>query len=381
LSGNFVKPGHTVQPDSNNTLNVSRATLGAPSLWSAPSAPVSGELDSAELISKICGRESASRASVSYSAYSPEIDPEMADAALRSAEVRHGKVFSSFQNSLKNDPPFFERLLHRFYTEVLRVRPKTNSNAARQTENLMGDLAPLVPLFDTKSVTNVYVYGDGRVQADDFEKGVYDTGTVLSPAERTRIINSIASVSETPVDRRERPTLESVIPGYNIRTTAIAPPWTEYPEITFHRPAEKVYTLDEYRDRGRPEELYGKIVGHIENRSNIVVSGSTGSGKTTFTNACIEKMREFIPDERFYIIEDTPELQCRSPSKTQLYIRKDQAAAVTRIEGLLRQKIAGQIPDLADTVQLAVHFAFRRGFGPVVGEALTLPEIKEARMK
>jgi hypothetical protein len=41
----------------------------------------------------------------------------MADAALRSAEARHGKVFSSFQNSLKNDPPFFERLLHRFYTE------------------------------------------------------------------------------------------------------------------------------------------------------------------------------------------------------------------------------------------------------------------------
>jgi type IV secretion system protein VirB11 len=302
---------------------------------------------------------------------------------------------------------------------------------ARQTENLMGDLAPLIPFFETKSVTNVYVYGDGRVQVDDFERGVYDTGITLSPAGRTRIINSLASVSETPVDKWERPTLESVIPGYNIRTTAIVPPWTESPEITFRRPAEKVYTLEDYRDQGRVTgELFDKIVSHIENRSNIVISGSTGSGKTTFTNACIEKMREFTPDERFYIIEDTPELQCRSRNKTQLYIRKDQAVAaiqtalrwtpkriifgelrsgdvaaelleawntghpgnittvhadsaastVSRIEGLLRQKIAGKLPDLADTVQLVVHLAFRRGFGPVVGEALTLAEIKEAKM-
>jgi hypothetical protein len=50
-------------------------------------------------------------------AYSAEIDAEFADAALKSATARHEKFFSSFQNSLKNDPPFFERLLHRFFTE------------------------------------------------------------------------------------------------------------------------------------------------------------------------------------------------------------------------------------------------------------------------
>jgi type IV secretion system protein VirB11 len=302
---------------------------------------------------------------------------------------------------------------------------------ARQMENLLDDLAPLLPFFETKSVTNVYVYGDGRTQADDFEKGVYDTGVTLSPAERMRIVNSLASVSETPVDRWERPTLESIIPRYNIRTTAIVPPWTESPEITFRRPAERVFTLEDYREQQRlPGPLYDKIVSHIENRSNIVVSGSTGSGKTTFTNACIEKMRELSPDERFYIIEDTPELQCRSRNKTQLYIRKEQAVAaiqtalrwtpkriifgelrsgdvavelleawntghpgnittvhadsaastVSRIEGLLRQKIAGTLPDLADTVQLVVHLSFRRGFGPAVDAALTLREIREAKM-
>jgi type IV secretion system protein VirB11 len=298
---------------------------------------------------------------------------------------------------------------------------------ARRMENLLGDLAPLIPFFETKTITNVYVYGSGLVQIDDFEKGLSDAGFCLSVPERMRIINSLASVSETPIDKWARPTLESIIPKYNIRTTAIVPPWVETPEITFRRPAEKVYTLEEYVEAGRlSNELYGKIVFHIEKRSNIIISGSTGSGKTTFTNACIEKMRELTPDDRFYIIEDTPELQCGAKNKTQLYIRKEQAvlaiqtalrwtpkriifgelrsadvalelleawntghpgnittihansaaSTIPRVEGLLRQKIQGAVPDLADAIGLIAHLSSKAGFGPFVSEALTIPEIR-----
>ena len=49
-------------------------------------------------------------------AYNPEIDPEMADAAFKSSTTRHAKFFDAFQDSLRNDPPFFERLLHKYYT-------------------------------------------------------------------------------------------------------------------------------------------------------------------------------------------------------------------------------------------------------------------------
>jgi type IV secretion system protein VirB11 len=276
---------------------------------------------------------------------------------------------------------------------------------------------------------NIYVYGTGRVQIDDFETGIADTDLTLSVPERMRIINSLANISGTPIDKWERPTLESIIPGYNIRTTAIVPPWTEAPEITFRRPAEKIYTLEEYRDDGRlSQALYEKVTSCIERRGNIVISGSTGSGKTTFTNAVIEKMRELTPDERFYVIEDTPELQCRSLNTTQLYIRKEQAVSaiqtalrwnpkriifgelrsgevavelleawntghsgnvttihadsaastISRIEGLLRQKIAGSLPDIAETVDLIVHLSRKRDFGPIVDEALTIKEIRGA---
>lgn len=297
-------------------------------------------------------------------------------------------------------------------------------------ENLIADLDKLLEYFETKTVTNIFVYGDGRIQIDDIERGIYESGISLSEAERTRIINSLASVQDMPIDKYARPTLESIIPKYNIRTTAILPPWTDKPEITFRRPAEKVWTLEEYVESERlSQEHYEKITEHVKNRSNIVVSGSTGSGKTTFVNACIGKMAQLTPEERFYIIEDTPELQCCAKNKTQLYIRKEQAvlaiqtalrwtpkriifgelrsgdvavelleawntghpgnvttihadnaaSTLTRIQGLLRQKLTGELPALGDTIQLIVHLSYKHGFGPLVDEVKSVKEIEERR--
>jgi type IV secretion system protein VirB11 len=140
-------------------------------------------------------------------------------------------------------------------------------------------------------------------------------------------------------------------------------------------------------------------------------------------------MSELTPEERFYIIEDVPELQCCAKRTTQLYIRKEQAilaiqtalrwtpkrivfgeirsgevavelleawntghpgnvttihadnAASTlfRIEGLLRQKIHGKLPDLRWSIGLIVHLGSIPGFGPIVDEVLTMDEIAETQ--
>ena len=300
----------------------------------------------------------------------------------------------------------------------------------RHLNNLLKDLSKLIPLFETNTINDIFVYSNGNVQVKDFKKGTYNTDIILSLSDRMRIINSLSSVSNTPIDKWVRPTLESIIPKYNIRTTAIIDPWLQSPQIVFRRPPEQIYSLEEYLLEGRiSKELYDKIVSHIEKRSNIVVSGSTGSGKTTLTNACIKKMLDFTPEERIYIVEDTPEIQCSSPNKIQLYIRKEQAVSaiqtalrfspkriifgelrspevavellqawntghpgnvttihadnaastIPRIEGLLRQIITGYLPDLSETIQLIVHLTFKSDFGPVVDEALTVKEIQEAK--
>jgi type IV secretion system protein VirB11 len=293
-------------------------------------------------------------------------------------------------------------------------------------DNLLADLHKLIPFFEIGTVTDVFVYGNGNVQISDFVSGTYDTELILTQTERLRIINSLSSVVDIPIDKWVRPTLESIIPRYNIRTTAILPPWVTEPEITFRKPPDRIFSLEEYVQEGRmTQALYEKIVNHIEQRSNIVISGATGSGKTTFTNACIKKMCEFTPGERMYIVEDTPELQCENPYKTQLCIRKDQAvyaiqtalrwtpkriifgelrsgeitkelleswnsghpgnittvhadsavSTIPRLEGLLREVFAGQPPNLSDRIKLIVHLRNKS-----VVEALTVREIQEGTM-
>jgi len=59
-------------------------------------------------------------------------------------------------------------------------------------------------------------------------------------------------------------------------------------------------------------------------RRNIVISGGTGSGKTTLANAVLAEPA--FSGDRVFLIEDTPELQC---------VAWDVVAALTRRESLI----------------------------------------------
>jgi hypothetical protein len=54
---------------------------------------------------------------INFLVYHPDIDPQLADAAFNSAMARNDKFFNKFPDSLKDNPPFFERLLHKYYSE------------------------------------------------------------------------------------------------------------------------------------------------------------------------------------------------------------------------------------------------------------------------
>jgi len=65
---------------------------------------------------------------VSMLAYHPDIDPTQVDAAYNSAKRRHEKFFNSFQETLRRDPPFFERLLHKYFSEEAKAEKKEGNN-------------------------------------------------------------------------------------------------------------------------------------------------------------------------------------------------------------------------------------------------------------
>ena len=125
------------------------------------------------------------------------------------------------------------------------------------------------------------------------------TDIVIDDATTRRIILASAAVLGVTIDGGN-PVVEGVLPKWNCRIEGILPPRAaERPMFFIRRPSEKVFTLDDYlKERRITKERLDLLTDHIRRRSNIVVGGETGSGKTTLVKAIIEKMCEFTPDRK-----------------------------------------------------------------------------------
>lgn len=199
----------------------------------------------------------------------------------------------------------------------------------RMIDNLLrDDMKQFIPYLEDDSVTDIAVVDSGELIITQFGKGRFFTGINIPSYITERIIKATSSIIGKPLDLNSGfPLLEGVIPKYNARITGLMRPNVINPELQIRKPCKNIYSLEQYVEHGRmTSKQYDVIVNTIESRGNIIVSGSTGSGKTTCTNAIIKKMVELTPDDNFYIVEDTPELQCEAKMKTTLWIPKSYAA-------------------------------------------------------
>ena len=271
--------------------------------------------------------------------------------------------------------------------------------------NLEDDMKLIIPFIEDKRVTDIAIGIGGELIVEGMGMEKQFTGIFFDDATTTRIIYASAAVLGVTIDPKN-PIVEGVLPNWKIRIEGILPPRaTENPMLFIRRPPETVFTLENYVESGRmTREQYETLVKHIQKRSNILIGGETGSGKTTLMNAIIDKMREFTPDDRFYIVEDAGEIQCRARDRVPIWAAgKDTLQAVRiamrcnlariifgelrygdvtnevlkawktghsgvstiladcclsmidRMNDLLREVIPGVLPDTAKYVQLLVH--------------------------
>jgi type IV secretion system protein VirB11 len=159
-----------------------------------------------------------------------------------------------------------------------------------------------------------------------------------------RFAKLVANSTQQRVDASE-PLLSASLPGGE-RVQIVMPPATtaECVAIAIRRPADEVWSIDDLERRGifrrtrrateRPDETEKALLGSltagdyaafmrlaVRSRKNILVSGPTGSGKTTWTKALI---REIPSHERLITIEDARELVLdRHPNHVRLFYSKD----------------------------------------------------------
>lgn len=188
----------------------------------------------------------------------------------------------------------------------------------RIAEKLRRELGPQICAFlDAPDVIEIMLNPDGLLWVERMGEPMESFGRMM-PYQAEAIMTTVASVYKTTITR-DNPILECELPFDGSRFEALIPPICLAPAFTIRRKALRIFTLDEYESSGimtsRQVELLKQA---IRDHQNILVVGSTGSGKTTLTNALIDYTAQAFPDERLVIIEDTAELQCRSPNQITL---------------------------------------------------------------
>lgn len=194
-----------------------------------------------------------------------------------------------------------------------------------------------------------------------------------------RLAKLIANSTRQRIDESS-PLLSGALPSGE-RAQIVLPPATlaGTVAITLRRPSSEVWTIQELARRGifrstrratsalddTERELLRLLAEHdyeafmrlaVRSRKNILVSGPTGSGKTTWTKALI---REIPAEERLITIEDARELVLdRHPNHVRLFYSKDDQglARVTPkqlLESCLRMK-----PDRILLAELRAEEAF-----------------------
>ena len=179
-------------------------------------------------------------------------------------------------------------------------------------------LGPLEPLLKDETITDilinthetVYVERRGRLERSDvrFE----DTRHLL------RILNKIVAAVGRRVDESQ-PMVDARLADGS-RVNAIIPPLAvDGPLVSIRKFAKTPINMAKLIDYGSiTGEMAAVLQGVVVGRRNVLISGGTGSGKTTMLNA----LSSFIdPLERIVTIEDSAELQLQQPHVGRLETR------------------------------------------------------------
>ncbi len=188
----------------------------------------------------------------------------------------------------------------------------------------------ILAFLDDSRTEDILLNPDGSLWMQRTGEGFIRVGEMGS-AQAASALGTIAAWRGTVLNH-QNPIIETELPLDGSRFEGIVSPVVRHPVFAIRLRPRKVHSLDEYETSGilsvrddamnrvrRRDDFAESVRGlrhsdiiraAVRAKKNILVVGSTGSGKTTLVNACLDALRTLAPHDRVITIEDTIELQC-----------------------------------------------------------------------
>jgi type IV secretion system protein TrbB len=211
-------------------------------------------------------------------------------------------------------------------------RTEAISRGARMLRTALGPA--IAGWLEDPGVVEVMLNPDGRLWVDRLTEGLIDTGERLAAADGERIVRLVAHHVGAEV-HSAAPRVSAELPETGERFEGLIPPVVAAPAFAIRKPAVAVFTLDDHVAAGIMSADEASVLRRaVERRRNVLVAGGTSTGKTTLVNALLAEVAKTT--DRVVLIEDTRELQCKSPNLVALRTKDGVASLSDLVRSSLR---------------------------------------------
>lgn len=176
---------------------------------------------------------------------------------------------------------------------------------------------PLEELLKDPDITEIMVNGIDKIYIEKKGKITLTNFKFENEDQLRRIIDKIIQPLGRRVDE-SNPTVDGRLPDGS-RVNVVLPPIAKEPTITIRKFKKELFKRKDFIELGTVDEKVVELLDlFVKSRLNIIVSGGTGTGKTTFLNFLSSMISS---SERIITIEDSRELQLHQPHVVSLEAR------------------------------------------------------------